>query len=49
MAISKVILNGETLMDVTKTTAISSHILAPYKIIGVNGQETIGVLKNNSD
>ena len=42
MAFSKIILNGTTLMDVTKTTADSSKVLNTYKVIGADGNEFTG-------
>ena len=42
MAISKVILNGVTLMDVTGDTVTSSRILSGYQATNNNGEKVIG-------
>ena len=42
MAISKVILNGTTQMDVTGVTAGASQVLSGYTIIGADGELVTG-------
>lgn len=41
-AVSKVILNGTTLMDVTSATATANKIIAPYTAMTADGVMTTG-------
>lgn len=43
MAISKIILNNVTQMDITDTTAIADKILSGYTAYGADGEKIIGV------
>ena len=42
MAFSKIILNGDTLMDVTDTTATADTIISPHTAYGANGVKVTG-------
>ncbi len=42
MAVSKVILNGETLIDVTVDTVTSSNLLSTYQATGADGEKITG-------
>lgn len=52
MAFSKVIFNGDTLMDVTQDTVAANNLLSGYQATGANGQKVAGattVPTNTSD
>ena len=43
MAISKVLLNGTTLIDITDTTATTADVIAPKNFYGADGKKKTGV------
>ena len=43
MAVSKVILNGTTLIDITDTTAEASDVLSPEVFYGADGEQETGI------
>lgn len=47
MAISKIILNGVTQMDVTQNTVASDNLLDDYIATGADGNQVIGSVINN--
>lgn len=47
MAISKIILNGVTQMDVTQNTVASNNLLDDYIATGADGNQVIGSVINN--
>ncbi len=48
-AVSKVILNGKTLIDATLATANADKIIAPYTAITANGILTEGTASENNN
>ena len=49
MAINKVIYGGNTLMDITDTTAVADKVLASYYFYGRDGVKTQGTCTYNAD
>lgn len=49
MAINKVIYGGNTLMDITDTTAVANKVLASYYFYGRDGVKTQGTCTYNAD
>lgn len=49
MAINKVIFGGDTLIDITDTTAVASNVLAGYYFYGRDGVKTVGTSTFNAD
>lgn len=49
MAINKVIYGGNTLIDITDTTALADKVLAPYYFYGRDGVKTQGTCTFNAD
>lgn len=48
MGVSKVILNGSTLIDVTDDTVASSNLLTGYTATGADGETVLGAIANGS-
>ncbi len=48
MGVSKVILNGSTLIDVTDDTVASSNLLTGYTATGADGETVLGAITNGS-
>lgn len=49
MAINKVIYGGNTLIDITDTTALADKVLAGYYFYGRDGVKTAGTSTFNAD
>ena len=48
MAISKIILNGVTQIDLTQDTVLASNLLSPYTAHGADGQAIVGLASSSS-
>lgn len=48
MAVAKVILNGNTLIDVTDKTVASSNLVSPNTALGADGTTVTGALVTKS-
>lgn len=49
MAVSKVILNGTTIMDTTQVTVTADNLVQPYTALGKNGATLTGTLGSGDD
>lgn len=49
MAFSKVVFNGETLMDVTSDTVSANTLLSGEQATGANGEKVVGTIDNATD
>ena len=49
MGVAKVILNNETLMDVTQKTVTASTLATGYTALGADGENVVGALQPGGD